>query len=123
MADDTRPKNFGERLTDWERNFDRSANEMMGTEAFSAWMNMFQQSQLTAQQAFSNFMTQQREAMNAPTRDDVIRLGESIRRLEQKIEGIEAMLKAALPAAPREDDRPRPTRDRQPPENLAGDQS
>ncbi len=123
MADDTKPKNFGERLTDWERTFDKSANEMMGTEAFSAWMNMFQQSQLTAQQAFGNFMTQQREAMNAPTRDDVIRLGESIRRLEQKVEGIEAMLKAALPAAPRQDDRPRPTRDRQPPENLVGDQS
>ena len=123
MADDSRPKNFGEHLTDWERNFDKSANEMMGTEAFSAWMNMFQQGQLSAQQAYTTFMTQQREAMNAPTRDDVIRLGESIRRLEAKIEGIEALLKAALPAGPRQDDHPRPTRDRQPPAELLGDAS
>ena len=118
MADDDRPKEFGERLTDWERNFDKTANEMMGTEAFSAWINLFQQSQLTAQRTFSSFVTQQREAMNAPTRDDVIRVGESVRRLEQRMEAIEAMLRAALPAVERGPDRPRPTRNRQPPVEL-----
>ena len=40
-------------VTEWERNFDAFANQVMGTEAYSEAMNQMQKAQLSYQRGFS----------------------------------------------------------------------
>jgi hypothetical protein len=109
---------FLEAVTKWEREFDAQANKFMGTEGYSEWMNQMQQGQLSLQKAYGDFMTQQLHNVNMPTREDVIRNGESLRRVEQRLEAVERLLaelvKAQTGDAAAEGDPNKPKRTKKP---------
>ncbi len=83
---------FRNLVTEWERGFDKLANRFMGTDEFSRSMNQMQSMQLSMQKAFSESMANQLSAFNLPSRDDVLRLGESVRVVEARVAHIEEML-------------------------------
>ena len=83
---------FQKLLTEWERNFDAMANRFMGTEEFSKSMNQFQNLQLEMQKRFNDAMALQLANLNMPSRDDILRLGESVRRIETRLATIEQQL-------------------------------
>lgn len=107
---------FRELLTQWERGFDSLANSIMGTEGFSRSMNQMQDAQLGAQKAFRDFVTQNLTMANMPTRDDLLRVAESVQDLDKRMARIEALLEDIAPAATRAKPRTRkgPPRTRKP---------
>ena len=92
---------FRELLTQWERGFDSLANSIMGTEGFSRSMNQMQDAQLGAQKAFRDFLTQNLTMANMPTRDDLLRVAESVQDLDKRMARIEVLLEDIAPAATR----------------------
>ena len=95
MAQD-KPKSltesYSEMVTQWERNYDAFANQVMGTEGFSQAMNEMQKAQLGYQKMFSQAMSQQLAAANIPSRDDIINLAEAIQKIDRRLERIEEKL-------------------------------
>ncbi len=83
---------FRNLVSEWERGFDSMANKIMGTDEFSQSMNQFQNVQLAMQKRFNEAMAQHLLNLNMPSRDDILRLGESIRSVEQRLASIEAAL-------------------------------
>ncbi len=83
---------FRELVTEWERGFDTLANRFMGTDEFSRAMNQFQNLQLAMQKAFGETMGRNLAAVNFPSRDDVLRLGESVHELEKRLARMEQRL-------------------------------
>ena len=83
---------FRNLITDWERNFDAMANRFMGTSEYSKAMNQFQNMQLEMQKRFNDLMAQNLSNLNMPSRDDILRLGESIRGIEKRLAAIEVQL-------------------------------
>jgi len=109
---------FREVLTQWEREFDALANRFMGTDEFSNVMNQVQRLQLELQRRFNQHVAEQLANFNVPSREDVIRLGETLRDVESRLGRIERLLKdMAEPAvAGSNPARPAgPPRTRQPP--------
>ena len=96
MPDIPNPLNqsFSEMVTEWERNFDAFANQVMGTEAYSQAMNEMQKAQLAYQRNMMETMSQQLSAFNMPTREDVLQLAEAIRQMDRRLERIEDKLSA-----------------------------
>jgi hypothetical protein len=90
---------FRNLVTEWERGFDAMANRLMGTEEFSRSMNRFQDLQLGLQKRFNEGMAQQLSNLNLPSRDDILRLGESVRALDKRLTRIEALLVKQSPEA------------------------
>lgn len=91
MARDPNPmtQSFSEMVTEWERNFDAFANQVMGTDAYSQAMNEMQKAQLQYQKGMSELMTQHLCNLNMPTREDVLQLAEAVRQLDRRLERIE----------------------------------
>lgn len=115
---------FREMITEWERGFDSLANRIMGTEGFSRSMNQMQDAQLGAQKVFRDFMTQNLTMANMPTRDDLVRLAESVQDLDKRMAHIEALLEGMSPAGtPVTPPRKGPPRTRKPPSASADAQS
>ena len=83
---------FRNLITDWERNFDSMANKFMGTSEYSKAMNQFQNLQLEMQQRFNDLMAHNLSNLNMPSRDDILRLGESMRAIEKRLAAIEVQL-------------------------------
>lgn len=83
---------FRNLITDWERNFDAMANKFMGTSEYSKAMNQFQNVQLEMQKRFNELMAHNLSNLNMPSRDDILRLGESIRSIEKRLAAIEVQL-------------------------------
>lgn len=102
---------FSELVTQWERNFDAFANQVMGTEGFSQAMNEMQKAQLSYQRMFSQSVTQQLAAMNIPSREDIMSLAEAVQAVDRRLANIEATLVPAKPKPKRK----RPPRTKQPP--------
>lgn len=113
---DKAAQSFQEMVTQWERNFDAFANQVMGTEAYSQAMNDMQKAQLTMQRSMSEFANQQLATMNMPSREDVVQIMEMMRQLDRRLERIEEKL--ALNDAPSRT-RKRPARTRVPPNTDA----
>ena len=90
---------FREFVTQWERNINTLANQVMGTESFSRLMQEGQRLQLAMQQATSEAMGRRLAAMNMPTRDDVIRLAEKLADVDRRLARIEASLDELLERA------------------------
>lgn len=88
---------FRETLTRWERGFDSLANQLMGTEGFSQSMNQMQDLRLGMQKLYKDFMTQNLNNANMPSRDDLLRVAESVQELNRRMVRIEAMLEDMLP--------------------------
>ncbi len=113
MAEKTPPDpvaDFSQIVSQWERNFDSYANQMMGTEGFSQWMNEAKKFQLGQQKAFNEFVTTQLKNVNMPTRDDVFRLAEMLQNIDRRLERIEEKLGVSDVAG-----REGPPRTKQPP--------
>ncbi len=114
MADERKDNpgaSFSELVTQWERNFDAFANQVMGTEAYSQAMNEMQKTQLGYQRAFSEMMAQQLAAMNIPSREDFVQLMDMLRQMDRRLEKIEEkVLLNDKPASKRK----RPARTKQP---------
>lgn len=102
---------FRDLVTQWERNFDAFANQFMGTESFSKQMNQAQDAQLAAQQAYRQFVSRNLEAMHLPSRDDILRLGEAVHRLDRRLAKIEEQLAAQESPTPKKG----PPRTKKPP--------
>jgi len=83
---------FRNLVTEWERGFDKLANNLMGTEGYSRSMNQLQDLQLSARRMFQDFMTQNLTVANMPTRDDVVRVAEAVQDLDRRLERIEQIL-------------------------------
>ena len=83
---------FRNLVTDFERGFDSFANRFMGTDEFSLAMNQLQNMQLSMQKAFNEAMASHLANFNMPSREDVLRLGESMRTMEQRLAHIEELL-------------------------------
>jgi hypothetical protein len=112
---------FRDMVTKWERGFDSLANQVMGTEGYSRSMNQMQDLQLSMQSMFKEFMTQNLTNANMPTRDDMIRIAESVQELDRRMERIETLLQAMVPsnAAVAPGPRKGPPRTKKPPSAKA----
>jgi hypothetical protein len=121
MTDQHKPNDpaarFRELITEWERGIDALANRFMGTDEFSRAMNQFQNLQLGAQQAFAEAMAKHLAALNLPSREDLLRVGEAVHELEMRIARMERKLDDLAQTAGVTGDRPRhgPPRTRRPP--------
>jgi SMC interacting uncharacterized protein involved in chromosome segregation len=101
-------------LTQWERGLNSVANQTMGSNEFSRAMHQVTALSLRMQQTAGEAMSKSLQAMNLPTRTDILALSERIGRIEETLARLEAALPreaadTAKPAAPR------PPRTRQPP--------
>jgi hypothetical protein len=83
---------FRELVTEWERGFDALANRFMGTDEFSRAMNQLQNLQLTLQKSLAEAIGKQLAAVNLPSREDVLRLGEAIHELDMRVARMEHKL-------------------------------
>lgn len=94
MGKDPNPmaQSFNDMVTEWERNFDAFANQVMGTDAYSRAMNEMQKAQLQYQKGMSEAMAQHLCNLNMPSREDVLQLSEAIRQLDRRLERIEDKL-------------------------------
>ena len=107
---------FRNLVNEWERGFDAMANRLMGTEEFSRSMNQLQDLQLAMQKRFNEAMAEQLAHFNLPSRDDILRLGESIRSLDKRLAKVESLLeKQAKKKKNRQKKAAGPPRTRQPP--------
>ncbi len=106
---------FRDFVTNWERNINSVANQVMGTESFSRLMQEAQRMQLVLQQATSEAMGRRLAALNMPTREDIIRLAEKLTDVDRRLARIEASLDGDATVVV--DDAPRAAkpRTRQPP--------
>jgi len=111
---------FRDLVTQWERNFNSLANQVMGTESFSRLMQEAQRMQLALQQATSDAMGRRLASMNMPTREDIIRLAEKVSDVDRRLARIEASLdgQEGSTVAP-ENNRGRPRTRQPPPEYLS----
>lgn len=83
---------FREVVTEWERGIDALANRFMGTDEFSRAMNQFQNLQLNLQKAVGEVIGRQLAAVNMPSREDVLRVGEAVHELEMRLARLEHKL-------------------------------
>ena len=105
-------QDFSEMVTEWERNFDAFANQVMGTEAYSEAMNQMQKAQLSYQRGFSEVMSQQLAAMNVPSREDLLGLMDMLAQINQRRDRIEVQLASGKK---KKSKKKRPARTKQPP--------
>ncbi len=107
---------FSEWVTQWERSFDEYSNRMMGTEEFSKNMNQFQSMQMEFQRTFSDAMAQQLANFNIPSRDEILKIGETLTIIDRRLLQIEkALAKINDTAAPAPTKKKGPARTRKPP--------
>jgi polyhydroxyalkanoic acid synthase PhaR subunit len=82
-----------------EKVWSQATGEFMESPAFAQWQGKMLETFLSFQKAWKDSATAQLEAANIATRDDLVRLGELIVGLEEKVDQIADRLGAA-PAAP-----------------------
>ncbi len=115
MAENSSLDPFGlwrEMVTQWERGLNNVANQTMGSDEFSRAMHQITSLGLRIQQHAGEAMGKSLQAMNLPTRDDLLTISERIGRLEESLARVEAALGAGKMAAA---EGPKPARTRQPP--------
>jgi len=105
-------------ITEWERSFDTMANQFMGTPEYSKAMNQFQNAQLEMQQQLQQLMAMHLSHLNMPSRDDVLRLGEGLRKIEKRLSVIEMQLTKKSKKGKKNKDKG-PPRTKQPPSQTS----
>jgi hypothetical protein len=108
-------ESFRELVTQWERNFDAFANQFMGTENFSRGMNQAQDAQLAFRKMIQDFMGRSLENVNMPSREDLVRVAESVQNIDRRLARIEDMLSSMLSNASLPPEHNGPPRTRKPP--------
>ena len=107
-----------EMLDKFERQFNEAGNKVMGQEQFSAVVNKASVLPLAMQKALGEAMAKYFAALNLPSRDDIVALGERIGAVERELHRLSAALapapapavtpprtrkpKPAAPAAPKD---------------------
>lgn len=126
MANEKNPdpsQQFSEWVTQWERSFDEYSNKLMGTEEFSKSMNQMQGMQMAFQRNFNDAMSQQLANFNIPSRDEVLKIGETLamvdRRLLQIEKSLEKLTSTATGAKPKKKG---PSRTRKPPSSDSAEE-
>ncbi len=122
MADKpkTPDESFREMVTDWERNFDKFANQFMGTDTFTRGMKQVQDTQMVMRKMVQDFMAKQLEGANMPSREDVVNLAETVHGLDRRLARIEDLLAQVLSNATPARDRPGPPRTKKPSTSTGG---
>ena len=109
-------------LDKWERQFNEAGNKVMGQEQFSAVVNKASVLPLAMQKALGEAMAKYFAALNLPSRDDIIALGERLGAVEQELRRL-AEAVAPAPAAsvvtPPRTRKPKPPPPREPPKEAA----
>ena len=113
-------ESFREMVTQWERNFDSFANQFMGTETFSRGMNQAQDAQLAFRKMFQDFMGKSLENVNMPSREDLVRIAETVQNMDRRLARIEDLLASMLSNTTTPTERSGPPRTRQPPKTPGG---
>jgi len=96
-------------LGQWERGVNSVANQAMGSDEFSRAMHQMTAVGLRLQQTVGEVVGKSLEALNLPTRNDLISINERLSRIEARLDEIATAAPAPKPAVPR------PPRTRRPP--------
>lgn len=107
-------------VDDWEKRIDGVANQVMGTDGFSLAMNKTQNLGLRVQKGVRDAMASHLKNINMPSRDDVIRLGEAVQAMEQRLARVEHLLEVTAKGAGNQGPRSGPPRTRKPPSQRGG---
>jgi len=99
-------------LGQWERGLNGVANQAMGSDEFSRGLHQITSLSLRMQQAAGEAMNKSLQALNLPSRSDLLAIGERLSRIEASLARLES---AALTPASAEKAAPKPARTRQPP--------
>ena len=105
---------FMDLLGEWERTSNALANQLMGSGEFSRGMNSATNLGLLLQQQVQEHMSRMLAGVNLPSREEVAELGATVRRMDERLARIEAMLAGIGRGAAAEPPRPRPPRTRKP---------
>ncbi|MCC6917611.1 MAG: hypothetical protein IT548_00315 [Alphaproteobacteria bacterium] len=81
-------------LDKWEKQVNETGNKVMGSEQFSGVMGKASTLPLQMQKLTGEFMAKYLSAMNLPSRDDIVALGERLGAIEDKLHRIGAALDA-----------------------------
>ncbi len=107
-------------VTKWEREFNKYANRIMGTDEFSKSINQIQNLQLEFQRMVAEFMSKQLANLNMPSRDDLMKISEELRNLDHRMARIEGLLgKPTKDAKSPAKKSARPARTKKPPSSTA----
>ena len=104
---------FREMLGQWEQMANQFGGQVMKSDEFSRVMQGANSATMTAQAAAHQMMDKALAAANMPSRSEVEDLSARVRRIEEAVGRIEALLMAQAGIAPPE--RPKPKRTRTPP--------
>jgi len=104
---------FREMLSQWEQMANQFGGQVMKSGEFSRVMQGANSATMTAQAAAHQVMDKALAAANMPSRSEVEDLSARVRRIEESVGRIEALLMAQAGIAPPE--RPKPKRTRTPP--------
>ena len=99
-------------LGQWERGLNSVANQAMGSDEFSRAMHQVTSLGLRMQQTMGETMNKSLQALNLPSRGDLVALSERLGRIEETLARIEAGASTQATAPPTV---PKPPRTRQPP--------
>ena len=123
MPNDTPPDmsaQFQQWVTQWERAADEFSNKVMGTDEFSKSINKVQGMQMEFQRSFGELMAKQLANMNMPSREDVLRIGEDLQKIDRRLAHIErSMDKVLKQGDPKEKKKAGPARTKTPPATEA----
>ncbi len=81
-------------LSNSERQWNGFLNEMMATDQFGAGMGRMMDVYLNMQKSMNDVMGRYFSAINVPTRTDLLSLGNRLSEIEERLGGIENMVKA-----------------------------
>ena len=99
-------------LGQWERGLNQVANTAMGSDEFSRGLHQITSLGLRLQQGRGDALEKSLQALNLPTRADVLALGERLARIEASLARLESGQGGARLAP---DAAPKPARTRKPP--------
>ena len=108
---------FREMLGQWEQMANQFGGQVMKSGEFSRVMQGANSATMTAQAAAHQVMDKALAAANMPSRSEVEDLSARVRRIEESVGRIAALLRAQAGIAPPA--RPKPTRTRTPPGKSA----
>lgn len=109
-------------LADMEKQLNSFSNQAMGSEDFSRIMGQMTGASAGAKKAFGDFMERYLAAMNLPSRNELIDLGERLHRIEGRLNDIATLLQRVHADVGAADGTgaPRPPRTKRPPSGAGG---